>query len=194
MNRSYWDNNISKFDIVILFVFKICAWQLRCTYCRHAHQQHKWAEIRSKIGHYVYRSAEDEPRMQVSTPSKIFEWFSDGWAAAISIYVLQTSDIWFVLFWLCRSCSLLRIRSWQWRSIVRLNVEDARWFHGFMVSPDLKLQTHLAEADLWCPCFRDSISFAGARSNQLVVDKGCELRVYSGHHCFEASSFGTEFV
>lgn len=70
----------------------------------------------------------------------------------------------------------------------------SRMLDGFMVSPDLKLQTHLAEADLWCPCFRDSISFAGARSNQLVVDKGCELRVYSGHHCFEASSFGTEFV
>lgn len=77
---------------------------------------------------------------------------------------------------------------------MRLNVEDARWFHGFMVSPDFKLQTHLAEADLRCPCFRDSISFAGARSHQLVVDKGRELRVYSGHHCFEASSFGTEFV
>ena len=46
-------------------------------------------------------------------------------------YVLQTSDIWFVLVWLCRFCSLLRIQSWQWRSIVRLNVEDARWFHGF---------------------------------------------------------------
>eukprot|EP00913_Durusdinium_trenchii_P011946 g11221.t1 len=24
----------------------------QCTYCRHAHNQHKWAEIRSKIGHY----------------------------------------------------------------------------------------------------------------------------------------------
>ena len=76
---------------------------------------------------------------------------------------------------------------------MRLNVEDAR-LDSFMVSPHFKLQTHLAEADLWCPCFRDSLSFAGARSNQLVVDKGCELRVYSGHHCFEASSFGTEFA
>ena len=34
--------------------------QLRCTYCRHANNQHKWAEIRTKIGHYVYRDNEED--------------------------------------------------------------------------------------------------------------------------------------
>ncbi len=172
--------------------FSICAWQLRCTYCRHAHQQHKWAEIRSKIGHYVYRSAEDEPWMQVSIPSKVFEWLSEGWAAAISILsptnllrlVCPVFD--YAVSAVCQGFGLGNggaSRGWT-----------SRMLDGFMVSPNFKLQTHLAAADLWCPCFRDSISFAGARSNQLVLDKGRELRVYSGHHCFEASSFGTEFV
>lgn len=55
----------------------------QCTYCRHAHHQHKWAEIRSKIGHYVYRDPEEDS-MQGSAHREVQELINWSWTKGVN--------------------------------------------------------------------------------------------------------------
>ena len=193
MNRSYWDISIFKFDILILLVFPFVLGssgvhtvgmhinstsgqrfdqRLGTTSTAALKMSHecKWA-YRARFSSDLVRG-ELRQFLSIWSPTNLL-----GLVCRVFDYAVSA---------VCQGFGLGNggaSRGWTWRML-----------DGFTVSPNFKLQTHLAEADSWCPCFRYSISFAGARSNQLVLDKGRELRVYSGHHCFEVSSFGTEFV
>lgn len=56
----------------------------QCTYCRHAHQQHKWAEIRSKIGHYVYRRAEDDSVLAMAEHREVQDLINWSWTKGVN--------------------------------------------------------------------------------------------------------------
>ncbi|CAK9047160.1 unnamed protein product [Durusdinium trenchii] len=57
---------------------------LRCTYCRHAHNQHKWAEIRSKIGHYVYSDPDDDSVLARTEHHQVQNLINWSWTKGVN--------------------------------------------------------------------------------------------------------------
>ncbi|CAJ1329458.1 unnamed protein product [Effrenium voratum] len=57
----------------------------QCTYCRHAHNQHKWAEIRTKIGHYVYREpGQEDSVLSMAEHREVQELINWSWIKGVN--------------------------------------------------------------------------------------------------------------
>lgn len=81
--RSY-ARNVEEYSKTYSFMADRTECEGQCTYCRHADKQHKWAEIRSTIGHYVHTSPDDDSVLARTEHRQVQDLINWSWTKGVN--------------------------------------------------------------------------------------------------------------